>query len=141
MLNKNLKTQKNKKRNNSKTRKNQKRVEIPNVSLLKKLCSIHSPSGQEEKTMEFLVDYVKKHKHSWAVQPKVIHNDDLKKRTTEIESLRRQNKPPIPTTIEVELKTNIFFRLDDLAVRKSLSLNNATDLKVFTKLRKLKDNF
>ncbi|MBT5899501.1 MAG: hydroxyacylglutathione hydrolase [Candidatus Pelagibacter sp.] len=68
-------------------------------------------------------------------------NDDLKKRTTEIESLRRQNKPTIPTTIEVELKTNIFFRLDDLAVRKSLSLNNATDLEVFTKLRKLKDNF
>ena len=82
---KNLKTQKNKKRNNSKTRKknsktrkNEKRVEIPNISLLKKLCSIHSPSGQEEKTMDFLVNYVKIHKHSWAVQPKVIHNDDLK---------------------------------------------------------------
>ena len=68
-------------------------------------------------------------------------NDDLKKRATEIESLRRQNKPTIPTTISMELKTNIFFRLDDLAVRKSLSLNNATDLEVFTKLRKLKDNF
>ena len=68
-------------------------------------------------------------------------NDDLKKRATEIESLRRQNKPTIPTTIGMELKTNIFFRLDDLAVRKSLSLNNATDLEVFTKLRKLKDNF
>jgi len=75
---KNINTQKNKKRFNSKTRKNQKRVEIPKVSLLKQLCSIHSPSGQEEKTMEFLVDYVKKHKRSWAVQPKVIHNDDLK---------------------------------------------------------------
>ena len=68
-------------------------------------------------------------------------NDDLKKRATEIESLRRQNKPTIPTTIGMELKTNIFFRLDDLTVRKSLSLNNATDLEVFTKLRKLKDNF
>ena len=68
-------------------------------------------------------------------------NYDLKKRATEIESLRRQNKPTIPTTISMELKTNIFFRLDDLAVRKSLSLNNATDLEVFTKLRKLKDNF
>ena len=68
-------------------------------------------------------------------------NDDLKKRATEIESLRRQNKPTIPTTIGMELKTNIFFRLDDLTIRKSLSLNNATDLEVFTKLRKLKDNF
>ena len=75
---KNIRTLKNKKRNNSRTRKNQKRIEIPNVSLLKKLCSIHSPSGQEEKTMDFLVNYVKTHKHSWAVQPKVIHNDDLK---------------------------------------------------------------
>ena len=75
---KNIRTLKNKKRNNSKTRKNQKRIEIPNISLLKKLCSIHSPSGQEEKTMDFLVNYVKTHKHSWSVQPKVIHNDDLK---------------------------------------------------------------
>jgi hydroxyacylglutathione hydrolase len=68
-------------------------------------------------------------------------NADLKKRAAEIENLRRQNKPTIPTTIGMELKTNIFFRLDDLTIRKSLSLNNATDLEVFTKLRKLKNNF
>ena len=68
-------------------------------------------------------------------------NDDLKKRASEVESLRKQSNPTIPTTVARELKTNIFFRPDNPSIRNSLTLTNATDLEVFIKLRKLKDNF
>ena len=68
-------------------------------------------------------------------------NDDLKKRASEVESLRKQSNPTIPTTVARELKTNIFFRPDNPSIKNSLTLTNATDLEVFIKLRKLKDNF
>ena len=40
-----------------------------------------------------------------------------------------------------ELDTNIFLRCDNSEVKKSLSMENATELEVFKKLRDLKDVF
>ena len=68
-------------------------------------------------------------------------NEHLKKRATEIKNLRKKSQPTVPTTIATELKTNIFCRLHNPNIRNSIALTNATDLEVFTKLRKLKDNF
>ena len=40
-----------------------------------------------------------------------------------------------------ELETNIFLRCDDIRIKNNLKMNNSSKLEVFTKLRKLKDQF
>ena len=68
-------------------------------------------------------------------------NKTLEKRVDEIKTLRSKNLPTIPTTIKNEIDTNIFLRCDNREIRKNLSLENSSDIEVFIKLRKLKDNF
>lgn len=68
-------------------------------------------------------------------------NKTLEKRVNEIKTLRSKNLPTIPTTIKNEIDTNIFLRCDNREIRKNLSLENSSDIEVFIKLRKLKDNF
>ena len=43
------------------------------LSILKTMCSIHSPSGNEMAMKEFLLDYIKKESKNWKHKPKVIH--------------------------------------------------------------------
>lgn len=43
------------------------------LSLLKTMCAIHSPSGNEVAMKEFLLDYIKKEQKNWKHKPKVIH--------------------------------------------------------------------
>jgi len=43
------------------------------LSLLKTMCAIHSPSGNEVAMKEFILDYVKKEAKNWKHKPKVIH--------------------------------------------------------------------
>ena len=69
------------------------------------------------------------------------NNSDLKKREKQILEQRGRNEPTIPTTVLEEQKTNVFFRLNDPRIRKAILLEKASDLEVFKKLRKLKDNF
>ena len=69
------------------------------------------------------------------------NNDHLKNKQKEIDSKIKEGKPTIPSTIKEEIKTNIFLRYDDLDVKGTLNLKNASDLEIFTKLRDLKDNF
>jgi hydroxyacylglutathione hydrolase len=52
-----------------------------------------------------------------------------------------KKKPTLPVTIEEELKTNIFLRCDNLSVKKSLNMENSSELEIFKKLRDLKDSF
>ena len=47
------------------------------LQLLKKLCSIHAPSGNEVQMKEFLLEYVTENSPNWKVQPQVIHGDDF----------------------------------------------------------------
>ena len=42
------------------------------MQLLKKLCNIHAPSGNEVKMKEFILDYVNENKASWNIVPEVI---------------------------------------------------------------------
>ena len=44
-----------------------------NLSILKTMCAIHSPSGNEVAMKEFLLDYIKKESKNWKHKPKVIH--------------------------------------------------------------------
>ncbi len=43
------------------------------LSLLKSMCAIHSPSGNEVAMKDFLLDYIKKEQKNWKHKPKVIH--------------------------------------------------------------------
>lgn len=45
------------------------------MDLLKKMCAIHAPSGNEVGMTEFLLEYIKKNKKSWKVKPKVYAGD------------------------------------------------------------------
>lgn len=43
-----------------------------NKTLLKKLCSIHAPSGSEFLLTEFLLNYIDTHKSNWKTKPEVL---------------------------------------------------------------------
>lgn len=47
------------------------------MELLKTLCSIHSPSGNEEQIHAFLLDYINKHYSEWNVKPELFFGDDF----------------------------------------------------------------
>ena len=68
-------------------------------------------------------------------------NDALVTRAREIEHLRDDGKPTVPTMISVEKLTNPFLRYSDLAIRQHLGMEGATDLAVFTEIRARKDRF
>jgi len=68
-------------------------------------------------------------------------NIDLKKKFEKIKKLRSSNLPTLPTILEEELKSNIFLRCDQNDLKIKLNMKNQEDLKVFKKVRDLKDSF
>jgi len=69
------------------------------------------------------------------------NNNDLKKKFEKIKKLRSKNLPTIPSSLEDELKSNIFLRCDQKYLKIKLSMKNQEDSKVFKKVRDLKDSF
>lgn len=47
------------------------------MKLLKKLCAIHAPSGQEDRMTDFLLEYIKKSKKNWKTIPQVFSGLDF----------------------------------------------------------------
>jgi putative aminopeptidase FrvX len=47
------------------------------MDLLKKLCNIHAPSGNEEAMTQFLLSYIDKEKHKWSISPEIFQGEDL----------------------------------------------------------------
>jgi len=47
------------------------------VKLLKQLCEIHAPSGNETRLKDFLLRYVHRHSKKWKSKPEVIHGDEF----------------------------------------------------------------
>jgi len=45
------------------------------MKLLREMCSIHAPSGNEVAMTKFLLDYIKKHQKDWKVKPKMYSDD------------------------------------------------------------------
>lgn len=68
-------------------------------------------------------------------------NAELTARVKEIEALRADGNPTVPTTIGVELRTNPFLRPASENVRATLGMEDADDAAVFAEIRKRKDNF
>jgi hydroxyacylglutathione hydrolase len=68
-------------------------------------------------------------------------NADLVARVRAVEALREKNLPTIPSTIGLEKKTNPFVRVASPEIRRSLGLENASDVEVFAETRRRKDEF
>src|SRR6478609_6771666 len=47
------------------------------MKLLKQLCEIHAPSGHEKPLKDFLLQYIKKEKKKWKVQPEIIEGEEF----------------------------------------------------------------
>ena len=77
-------------------------------------------------------------KFALSVEP---NNIALNKRAIEVEKLRATNTSTLPSTLAEELATNPFLRTNSIAIRKLLNISENDEIRVFTELRKLKDNF
>ena len=104
------------------------------LSILKKLplnTKIYSGHEYTESNLKFATN----------VEPL---NQKLISRYNEVIKLRRQGLSTLPTTIELELETNPFFRVDQNEIQKLISekFNTPKNNKdIFTAVRKWKDNF
>lgn len=47
------------------------------LALLKQLCQIHAPCGEEAALKDFLLDYIRKNSRKWKVQPKIVAGPHL----------------------------------------------------------------
>lgn len=68
-------------------------------------------------------------------------NAALRERLAKVEALRAEGKATLPTTIGEELATNPFLRWSDPSIRKTLGMESAPDVEVFSEIRRRKDNF
>ena len=68
-------------------------------------------------------------------------NKYLLKKIDEINIKLKNNKPTVPSTLDDELKSNIFLRCDNKKIQSNLNINSDSTLLTFSKLRDLKDNF
>ena len=69
------------------------------------------------------------------------NNAKLRNRIEDVKNKTQKKLPTLPITLGEELETNIFLRCDDKKIKNNLKMNNSSKLEVFTKLRKLKDQF
>ena len=68
-------------------------------------------------------------------------NPALKERAADVERLRGQGKPTVPTRLGGERAANPFLRPNDPAIRARLGLEAASDAEVFAEIRRRKDRF
>ena len=68
-------------------------------------------------------------------------NNALQKRSTEIDDLRRQGIPTVPSTIGIEKATNPFLRPMSPDLQANLNLSGADLTDVFAETRRRKDSF
>ena len=104
---------------------------LKSLNLIKKLpidTRIYCGHEYTKKNLDFCIKYE-------------INNGSLKEKKKWITSRLNQKKPTIPVTIKEELDTNIFLRCNTSSVKKSLSMENSSEVEIFKKLRELKDSF
>ncbi|MBL4619694.1 MAG: hydroxyacylglutathione hydrolase, partial [Marinicaulis sp.] len=69
------------------------------------------------------------------------HNDALKERAREVDRLRTEGKPTIPTNVAIELATNPFLRADNEGLKAAIGMSGADTIDVFAETRRRKDSF
>lgn len=68
-------------------------------------------------------------------------NTALKRRAKEIDALRDDGLPTVPTTIAAEIATNPFLRADVVSLKAGLGLLGSSDEAVFAEIRERKNHF
>ncbi|MGH6890459.1 MAG: hydroxyacylglutathione hydrolase [Rhizomicrobium sp.] len=68
-------------------------------------------------------------------------NGDLRRRMDEVEKLRAEGRPTVPSTIALEKRTNPFLRPQSAEIRRILNMPDADDVEVFAEMRARKDRF
>jgi hydroxyacylglutathione hydrolase len=68
-------------------------------------------------------------------------NADLIDREQQVKQLRAKNLPSLPSTIELELKTNPFLRCNQASIIQHSQAESNNELAVFTAIRGLRNNF
>ena len=68
-------------------------------------------------------------------------NPALVKRMRQVDLIRSQNQPTVPSTIADELSTNPFFRVETQSIQKTLKMIGDDPVNVFTEIRRRKDKF
>jgi len=104
---------------------------LTSLNFIKKLpadTQIYCGHEYTKKNLDFCIKYE-------------MNNSRLEAKKKWIMSKLSENEPTIPVTLKEEINTNIFLRCNDLAIKKSLGLENSSELEVFQKLRDLKDVF
>jgi len=48
-----------------------------NTNLLKQLCEVHAPSGEEGALRDFLINHIKKEKKNWKHKPELFYGEDF----------------------------------------------------------------
>lgn len=77
-------------------------------------------------------------KFSLTVDP---DNQALRVRKEEVERLRSQGKPTVPTDMAREKETNPFLRTDDPAIQNAVGKAGKNQMDTFTEVRRRKDSF
>ncbi|MBG0811060.1 hydroxyacylglutathione hydrolase [Methylosinus sp. H3A] len=65
----------------------------------------------------------------------------LADRAREVDALRAEGKPTLPTTIALELATNPFLRAENPQLQEALGMENADPVRVFAEMRERKNAF
>jgi|SRR5580704_5137043 hydroxyacylglutathione hydrolase len=68
-------------------------------------------------------------------------NEDLQSRMAEVQQLRAKSAPTIPSTIDLEKRTNPFLRPNSPEIRRMLNMQGASEVEVFAEMRRRKDAF
>jgi len=68
-------------------------------------------------------------------------NKALQTRMKEVEALRREGQPTVPSSLGVEKEANPFLRPDSPTIRATLEMPDADDVAVFAEVRRRKDRF
>ena len=63
------------------------------------------------------------------------------RRAEEIDRLREQGKPTVPSFLGQEVATNPFLRADDPELAENVGLAGSAPVEVFAEVRHRKDNF
>ncbi|MBC7755201.1 MAG: hydroxyacylglutathione hydrolase [Bdellovibrio sp.] len=68
-------------------------------------------------------------------------NKDLIDRKQQVKRLRAKHQPSLPSSIDLELKTNPFLRCNQASIFAHSKANNNKELTVFTAIRSLRNHF
>lgn len=68
-------------------------------------------------------------------------NSALRRRAQEVEALRDEGRPTVPSTIALETATNPFLRADRTEIKAALGMLDRSDTDVFAEIRERKNHF